>query len=170
MSSTDLRGRLERLYFPEPNSGCWLPLNKLNADGYCRVMVGGRSGRLEQAHRLSYEIHVGAIPEGLDLDHLCRNRACGNPGHLEPVSRAENIRRGMAPGIVARRADVCIRGLHPLAGSNLKPRKDGGRLCRACANERLCAYRARLYVTDDAARLARNAYQREWRRRHVSSD
>lgn len=70
--------------------GCWLWQGTLRA-GYGRVKIGGR---LQEAHRASYEHHVGPIPEGLVVDHLCRNRSCINPAHLEPVTEMENIRRG----------------------------------------------------------------------------
>ena len=79
-------------YIPEPNSGCWLWVAMLGSGGYGRFKVGNKN---VYAHRLSYEHHVGAIPEGLDLDHLCRTRCCVNPTHLEPVTRKENIRRGL---------------------------------------------------------------------------
>lgn len=61
--------------------------------GYGRVKI---LGRLQEAHRASYEYHIGPIPAGLVIDHLCRNRACINPKHLEPVTGLENIRRGEA--------------------------------------------------------------------------
>ena len=80
------------------DDGCWQWLGQLDQDGYGRTTVDYRK-RL--AHRVYYERHVGEIPEGLQLDHLCRNRACVNPSHLEPVTSAENTRRGM----VARRAE-----------------------------------------------------------------
>jgi len=63
-------------------------------NGYGRVY---RNGHWTGAHRHAYELKVGPIPEGLDLDHLCSNRACINPGHLEPVTRQENLRRGDTP-------------------------------------------------------------------------
>lgn len=87
---------------PQPD-GCWLWTGALtkpfakHGGGYARIRVGDR---LRLAHRISYELHIGPIPSGLDLDHLCRNRACVNPDHLEPVTRAENVRRAFA----ARRA------------------------------------------------------------------
>lgn len=72
-------------------NGCWIWLGRINGFGYGELKCGER--RLK-AHRVSYEHHVGPIPEGLDLDHLCRVRPCVNPEHLEPVTRSENIRRG----------------------------------------------------------------------------
>lgn len=70
--------------------GCWLWEGALRG-GYGRVKLDGRT---QAAHRASYELHVGPIPSGLVLDHLCRNRSCVNPAHLEPVTTEENIRRG----------------------------------------------------------------------------
>lgn len=69
---------------------CWVWQGTLRG-GYGRFRAGRKTF---SAHRVSYEHHVGAIPDGLVLDHLCRNRACINPAHLEPVTIRENIRRG----------------------------------------------------------------------------
>lgn len=74
-------------------TGCWEYQGHLNG-GYGRFK--GLDGKLAYAHRVSYEVRVGRVPDGLFLDHLCRNRCCINPAHLEPVTNAENIRRGLA--------------------------------------------------------------------------
>ena len=68
---------------------CWIWTAAKNQDGHGRF----RHGRLVLAHRFAYELLVGPIPKGLDLDHLCQNPACVNPAHLEPVTRKENTRR-----------------------------------------------------------------------------
>jgi hypothetical protein len=72
--------------------GCWEWTGPLT-QGYGVIGAGGRHAGLIRTHRLSYELLVGPIPEGLQIDHLCKNRKCCNPEHLEPVTGAENVRR-----------------------------------------------------------------------------
>ena len=89
---------IERNTIPEPNCGCWLWTGETNNKGYGRISRGNnRYGLRERflAHRVSYELVNGQVPEDMDLDHLCRVRLCVNPSHLEPVSRSENNRRGL---------------------------------------------------------------------------
>lgn len=99
--------------------------------GYGRFDIAGK-GKL--AHRLSYEWLIGPVGEGLELDHLCRNRACVNPDHLEPVTHAENMRRG-----AHAMKTHCPKG-HEFVGHNLVLYTARGwteRRCRACKNERM---------------------------------
>lgn len=70
---------------------CWVWRGFTSPDGYGRMKV---AGRCVSVHRLSYELHRGPIPPGKELDHLCRNRACANPEHLEAVSHRVNVLRG----------------------------------------------------------------------------
>lgn len=81
------------------------------------------------AHRVPYDLFVGKVPEGLELDHLCRNKACVRPDHLEPVTHAENIVRGESPAAINARKTHCSRG-HEFD----VVRNDGGRRCRTCKN------------------------------------
>lgn len=89
------------------------------------------------AHRYSYELVIGPIPEGLELDHLCKNKTCVNPYHLEPVTHWENGLRSNQISAVNYRKTHCPKG-HPLSGDNLVPceKAKGHRKCRTCFNER----------------------------------
>jgi hypothetical protein len=116
-------------------SGCWLWTGGISKDGYGKfpvLVTPGKPFRWVRAHRWSYEHFIGPIPPKLTLDHLCRVRNCVNPEHLEPVTNAENTRRGES-GIRQREKTHCRRG-HPLSGDNLylNPHPLGGRECRIC--------------------------------------
>jgi HNH endonuclease len=117
-------------------SGCWLWTAATN-NGYALLWDNERQ-KLVKAHRVAYELFIGAIPDGLELDHLCRVRHCVNPEHLEPVTRSENMLR--SPLI---RRERCSKG-HPLTEGNVIYKKDGKRdRCRTCAAAYMRGYRAR---------------------------
>lgn len=116
---------------------CWIFTGSISPNGYGSIRARDASGRActRSAHRVSYELHVGQVPDGLELDHLCRRRSCCNPAHLEPVTRRENTIRGDAPNVVRAvngSKSHCKQG-HPFTGENLILRKGGGRKCRECA-------------------------------------
>lgn len=140
MTATDL-ARFERYVELIPFHACWQWVGPHRHHGYGCMSVGGR---VQYAHRLSYERHVGPIPSGAVLDHLCRNTSCVNHRHLEPVSHRVNVLRGTAPAARHARATHCPHG-HPLDGfSKLRPgnRRGGFRHCKTC----------------------KRAYQSEWQR------
>ena len=89
-------------------------------------------GKLVLAHRFAYELEVGPIPDGIDTDHLCRNRLCVRPDHLEPVTRAENKRRGLQGVPVTH----CKRGHEFTPESTYVQPKSGCRACHVCKKER----------------------------------
>lgn len=135
----------EKVYENE-TTGCWEWKAAGDDQGYGRFGIG-RTVHL--AHRVAYEALVGPIPAGLVTDHLCRNPACVNPAHIEPVTHRENSRRGTGWGGRMGRAGRlaarthCIHG-HEFTDDNTYTHpKRGTRECRACANERRARYAAR---------------------------
>lgn len=132
---------------PEPNSGCWLWVGALFSNGYGAFWRGKQNVR---AHRYSYSLHLGEVPDGLVLDHKCRVRSCVNPHHLEPVTVGENIRRGNQ-GLLERRRTHCPRG-HPYNEANTYRSAKGKRHCRACGREFARRKKARAQTHSAAAR------------------
>lgn len=120
---------------------CWPWQAYRTPDGYGRFSPD----RLhpENAHRVAYKLTVGLIPAGLQLDHLCRNRACVNPAHLEPVTVRENVLRGIGPSADRARQTHCKNG-HALSGDNLRITAAGARHCAECTRDLERRRRARL--------------------------
>jgi hypothetical protein len=114
----------------DASGDCWVWTRSDNGHGY-GVMESKDGDRM--AHRMSWEILVGPIPEGLTLDHLCRNRRCVNPDHLEPVTRGENVLRGVGPAAMHARQTQCVNG-HAFTEDNIYHWR-GARYCRACRRQ-----------------------------------
>lgn len=115
---------LDRFWSKVDKSGdCWEWTNVKNNKGYGRFCL---QGKLLMSHRVSYEIIVGKIPDGLELDHLCRNPGCVNPKHLEAVTHKENMRRARG-----NKPNHCIRG-HELTPDNIYIKYKGKTLYRQC--------------------------------------
>jgi len=120
-----------------PETGCWEWTGHKTPNGYGGFTPTGATAT--GAHRWSFEWFVGPIGSGFQIDHLCRNRACVNPDHVEPVTCAENIRRGETGKWQTLRTH-CPKG-HPYNETNTI-RRDGKRSCRECARLRCAGYYA----------------------------
>lgn len=123
---------LGRLVICEPTTletGCWEYGGYVTDDGYGFVRLGGKGWLV---HKLVYAHFKGDVPEGRELDHLCRNRACAHFDHVEPVTRAVNLERGIN---WQREKTHCPKG-HPLSGCNLYVPPGGGRECLECRRVR----------------------------------
>lgn len=136
--------------------GCWLFVGCRDSNGYGNVRAQGGRGSTLKAHRVVYEHFRGKIPDGKELDHLCRVRHCVNPDHLDPVTRQEHVLRGLRNQNTAKL--TCNAG-HLLSGDNLHTYKNGHRSCKACNRERLRRVRrdagipTRPYQTKEALEL-----------------
>lgn len=118
----------------DKTDGCWNWIAARSSGGYGRVSrwSNGRQHDIV-AHRVVYEALVGHIPDGLTLDHLCRNRRCVNPSHLEPVTRGENVLRGETIASRNLAKTICVRG-HSLSPENVYFQRSQPRMrrCREC--------------------------------------
>lgn len=144
-SARGLGGTLLQRYWQSitfQTDGCWQWSGCIGRNGYGKL---GHRGRTLLAHRLSYRIHVGSIPDGLELDHLCRNRWCVNPDHLEAVTHSVNVQRGNGPESARRRsanATHCRNGHQITADSffvlarTRAGRPTTERVCKACLAKR----------------------------------
>lgn len=131
MSATRFWAKVDR----RAGEDCWDWRAFTSADGYGRVWWNGRP---HVAHRIAYEISVGPIPDGLTIDHLCRNTLCCNPAHLEAVTSEENVRRGAAS------ITHCKRGHAFTPENTVMVNKGGSRRCRRCKAMHEAQHRKRL--------------------------
>lgn len=122
-------------------AGCWEWRAYKVKTGHGRFRVGKE---MKPAHRVAYELIVGPIPVGLDLDHLCRNPSCVNPAHLEPVTRAVNVMRGEGLCVVNAKKTHCLRG-HKFTHENTYFDSMGKRSCKTCRAASLAKYREKCH-------------------------
>lgn len=151
MDPEQLPPRLRSKIAIDDASGCWNFTGSTTANGYGRVFDGSRT---DWAHRVYYRASGRMTPKGLYLDHLCRNRRCVNPSHLDLVTNQVNVVRGLGPQATRdrhRRQTLCKRG-HPLEGENIRLSPSGSRICRACSLEHGRASRARHRSPDRRSR------------------
>ena len=115
-------------------SGCWFSPNKPGPKGYLQLHLGGK---LVLIHRQFYELAKGPVPAGLVIDHLCRNKACCNPDHLEAVTQKENTMRGPGPAARYAKRTHCPKCGLELSSNNLRPKEIGRRRCLNCDRKRV---------------------------------
>lgn len=147
MISEDDVDRFMSFVHPEPNSGCWLwEGGARGGPKHKKHRYGGFSlnGKWQIAHRISYEMFVDKIPDGLIIDHLCRTTWCVNPKHLEPVTYQENAQRGDT-GINQSSKAYCDSG-HAFSKKNTYITPSGARSCRICRKHAQRRYVARKKV------------------------
>jgi len=135
---------MSKIDFSSSEKGCWIW--KGSCGGYEKQgkLPYGRfwfQNKTVMAHRFSYDLFIAKpIPDGYEIDHLCKNPKCVNPNHLEALPSRENSNRSNNPMAINSRKTECIRG-HPLVGGNLYIAKDGHRKCLACVKLRTAQFR-----------------------------
>jgi hypothetical protein len=117
----------------DASGDCWVWLGGLNDGGYGRFYL---DRKCHPAHRFAWTVLVGPIADGLVIDHLCRNRVCVNPDHLEPVTHRENILRGVCPAAKFAAATKCVNGHDFDAKNTYRFPGRGNRDCRECRRQR----------------------------------
>lgn len=139
---TNSRGTIEQRLMSRvlknENTGCWIWTGALSAGSYGSIF---HEGRMQKAHRVSWRLNRGEIPDGLDLDHLCRVRRCVNPDHLEPVTRSENLLRSPLMDRYSHKTH-CVHG-HEFTPDNTRVMANGHRVCRSCQRINMHNSRAR---------------------------
>lgn len=146
----------------DPDS-CWLWTGTRTAGGYGKLHMTGKSPTY--AHRFSYQLAKGPIPDGLELDHLCRTPSCVRPSHLEAVTPWENNRRGMSATAINARATHCPQG-HPYDETNTTRDRHGHRKCRACN----IAHKRADYTSNHDARLVQQRAHRILNRDRINTN
>lgn len=138
-----LADRFDKHYIPEPNSGCWLWLSATikSSDSRLYGVIGrcrGQLPRMALAHRASYELHIGAIPDKMQIDHKCQNTLCVNPEHLQMLTSKAHCQLTMERSLKGN----CRRG-HLMDAKNTWYEKNGAKHCRRCHADREAANRAK---------------------------
>lgn len=145
---TPVEPRMERFSIPEPNSGCYLWLGALSTDGYAQISHNGRN---RNAHIVAYELAKGPVPDGLQIDHLCRVRCCVNPDHLEAVTAQVNNVRGFGPMTTRERnagnySPTCPHGHTDV----VRYMRKNGKLQKTCLTCRKERWRLQCQIADEA--------------------
>lgn len=133
----NIKDRLSKHSIPEPNSGChiWIGSTTVGGYGVINILKVGVGAKHLSAHRVSYFINKGPIPNGFTIDHLCNNTYCINPFHLEAKTLKDNLLRSNSPSMINLRKTHCNKG-HEFTEGNTIINKNGSRDCRVCVKSK----------------------------------